>query len=80
MSYDVHWGDALARNAHEQFGPERSVDGKPSEYDFVGGPLAAAHLAFREFDRLPEAVGPTIRSVHIYDPDHWATIDDDPDA
>ena len=41
---------------------------RPSEYDFVGGPLAAAVLAFREFDRLSYDVVPTVRSYIVVDP------------
>ena len=41
--------------------------GQPDEYDFIAGPLAAAVVAFGSFDNLPEAVGPSVRSVIIDD-------------
>jgi hypothetical protein len=54
--------------AHERFGEERSLAGAPSEYDFVGGPLAAAVFAFRDFERLVPDVVPAVRSYTIVDP------------
>jgi hypothetical protein len=54
--------------AHEQFGESRSPQGDGSEYDFVGGPLAAAVFAFREFDTLSYDVVPAVRSYTVVDP------------
>jgi len=60
VSYDVIWTDHVARKAHDLFGPR--------ERDFAVGPLVAARLAFRDFDALPEAAGPRVRSAHVLDP------------
>ena len=59
--------DVLQR-ANDQFGEERSPDGRPSEYDFVGGPLAAAVFAFRLFDELSYDVVPSVRWYTVVDP------------
>jgi hypothetical protein len=64
----VRLGERVLQLAHERFGHERSAAGQPSEYDFVGGPLAAALLAFREFDRLSYGVVPAVRSYTVVDP------------
>jgi hypothetical protein len=68
VTYAVRWADNVAKSAHELFGAERSPAGRPSEYDFVSGPLAAATARFADFESLPEAAGPSIRSVHVFDP------------
>lgn len=52
----------------ERFGVTRSVEGAPSGYDFIGGPLAAAVVEFAYFEHLPEAVGPAVRTLNIVDP------------
>lgn len=39
-----------------------------SEYDFVGGPFAAAVFAFRDFDALPYDLVPAVRSYTVVDP------------
>jgi hypothetical protein len=54
--------------AHQQFGAARSTAGSPSEYDFIGGPLAAATFAFRDFDSLSYDVVPAVRSFTVVDP------------
>lgn len=54
--------------AHQQFGAARSAVGHPSEYDFIGGPLAAATFAYREFDSLSYDVVPAVRSFTVADP------------
>lgn len=54
--------------AHEQFGESRPPQGDGSEYDFVGGPLAAAVFAFREFDTLSYDVVSAVRSYTVVDP------------
>lgn len=54
--------------AHQQFGAARSTVGRPSEYDFIGGPLAAATFAFRDFDSLSYDVVPAVRSFTVVDP------------
>jgi hypothetical protein len=51
-----------------EFGAERTGGGRPSFYDFESGPLAAARLAFSQFDQQREAVGPSVRTVTIVDP------------
>ena len=52
----------------ERFEATRSVEGAPSGYDFIGGPLAAAVVEFAHFEELPEAVGPAVRTLNIVDP------------
>ena len=59
--------DVLQR-AHDKFGEERSVSGRPSEYDFVTGPLAAAQFAFRGFDELSYDIVPSVRWYTVVDP------------
>jgi hypothetical protein len=68
VSYEVRWGEAIARKAAARFGDERSARGAPSHFDFVCGPLAAAAERCRDFDSLAEEAGPSIRSVWIIDP------------
>lgn len=67
MTFTVRWADNLAATAYERFGAERSASGRPSEYDFVSGPLAAATVRFADFESLPEEAGPAVRSVHVFD-------------
>jgi hypothetical protein len=50
--FEVRIAAEVVDKAHERYGEERSSSGRPSEYDFVGGPLAAAVLEFRYFDEL----------------------------
>jgi hypothetical protein len=57
----------VLEQAHERFGDQRSIDGSPSEYDFVTGPLAAAVLAFRGFDDLPRGVVDAVRTHTVVD-------------
>lgn len=59
--------DVLQR-AHDKFGEERSASGRPSEYDFVTGPLAAAQFAFRGFDELSYDIVPSVRWYTVVDP------------
>lgn len=64
----VQVAPAVYESANEQFGEERSAHGRGSEYDFVGGPLAAAMFAFREFDELSYDLVPAVRSYTVVDP------------
>ncbi len=66
--YEVRVAGLVLDKAHERYGEDRSPTGSPSEYDFVGGPLAAAILEFRHFAELPEVAGPSVRSLIIADP------------
>lgn len=59
---------AFYESANERFGETRSAGGKGSEYDFIGGPLAAVVFAFREFDELSYDVVPAVRSYTVVDP------------
>ncbi|CAB4364431.1 MAG: hypothetical protein F2681_10225 [Actinobacteria bacterium] len=63
----VEVASAVFESAHEQFEAARSPLGDGSEYDFVGGPLAAAVFAFREFDVLSYDVVPAVRSYTVVD-------------
>ena len=64
----VEVAQAVIESAHERFGEERSPQGEGSEHDFVGGPLAAATFAFREFDALSYDLVPAVRSYTVVDP------------
>lgn len=64
----VEVASAVYESANEKFGETRSAGGQGSEYDFVGGPLAAAVFAFREFDALSYDVVPAVRSYTVVDP------------
>ena len=65
---EVRVGAHLARAIARGFGPERTGDGSPSEWDFWSGPLAAALVAFRDFDLLRFDRHPAVRSYHMLDP------------
>jgi hypothetical protein len=56
------------RAASERFGENRSAQGEGSGYDFVGGPLAAAVFAFRDFDALSFDLVSAVRSYTVVDP------------
>ena len=68
MTRRVVVGAAALEKAHDEFGEGRTVDGSPSEHDFVSGPLAAAVFAFRDFERLSFDLIPAVRSYTIVDP------------
>ena len=68
MIREVRIAHAVFERAHERFGESRTVEGAPSEYDFVGGPLAAAVFSFRDFDNLAYDVVPSVRTYTIVDP------------
>jgi hypothetical protein len=59
---------SVVAEIHERFGTSRGVGGGGSEYDFVGGPLAAAVFAFGDFDSLSFDVVPAVRSYTVVDP------------
>jgi len=59
---------AVLEQAHEEFGASRSPDGRPSELDFVSGPLAAAVIAFRDFDDLAYDIVAAVRTHTVVDP------------
>jgi len=65
---DVRVSRALADAITRAFGPERSADGQPSEWDFWSGPLTAALLAFRDVESLPYDLHPDVRTLHVADP------------
>ena len=72
--FTVQVADLVMHKAHDRYGEERSATGRPSEYDFVAGPLAAAIEQFRYFDDLPEMVGPAVRTVITTDPFFGAIV------
>lgn len=65
---EVRVGALLAAAIAQEYGPERSPEGRPSEWDFWSGPLAAAVVAFRDFDTLRYDRHPEVRSLHVVDP------------
>ncbi|MDP9389477.1 MAG: hypothetical protein M3Q48_16570 [Actinomycetota bacterium] len=66
---EVRVGAVLAAALAREYGPERTAEGWPSEWDFWTGPLAAALVAFRGFDALRyDPRHPEVRSVHVVDP------------
>ena len=71
---EVRVAQAVYERVHERFGESRSVEGAPSEYDFVGGPLAGAVFAFRDFENLQVDVVPAVRSYTIIDPSFGAVV------
>lgn len=68
MNYTVRVTQQVYEAASSRYGEHRSVEGAPSEYDFVSGPLAAAILAFGDFDQLRHDVVPSVRSYTVVDP------------
>ncbi len=74
MIPEVRVSEFAARKIAAEFGPERSAAGKPSEWDFWSGPLAAALLGFRDFENLLWHPRPEIRSLHIVDPIFGALV------
>lgn len=66
--FQVRVGERLAEAIAVAFGPERSDAGAPSEWDFWSGPLAAALVAFRDFEALRYDHVPAIRRLHLADP------------
>lgn len=72
--FQVRVSAQLARAITETFGPGRSAEGAPSEWDFWGGPLAAALVAFREFEILRFDEVPAVRTLHLFDPVFGAVV------
>jgi hypothetical protein len=64
---EVHVSAEVAAEVARVYGPERSADGAPSEWDFWSGPLAAAVLGFRDFESLPYDHVPQIRRLEVVD-------------
>jgi hypothetical protein len=71
---EVRVAEYVYANATERFGESRSPVGAPSEYDFVGGPLAAAVFAFRDFDHLRFDVVSAVRTYMVVDPFFGAVV------
>ena len=67
MIREVRVAPHVCERAHGRFGESRTVEGAPSEYDFVAGPLAAAVFAFRDFENLRFDVVPDVRTYTIVD-------------
>jgi hypothetical protein len=65
---EVRISARLLWRVEERYPADRTADGRASRMDFIGGPLAAALLAFREFGDLPGSVHPDIRSYTVVDP------------
>lgn len=62
--YEVRVGQFVTDKAHERYGEQRSASGRPSEFDFVAGALAAAVLEFRSsMNYCPPPLGPTARDA-----------------
>ncbi|MEM9042532.1 MAG: hypothetical protein AAGD33_21815 [Actinomycetota bacterium] len=72
--YELRVAEYVFEKAHLRYGEERSASGRPSEYDFVGGPLAAAIADFRSYHDFPEVAGPTVRSMIVSDPFFGAVV------
>jgi hypothetical protein len=64
----VFVASTVTERANREFSETRSESGGGSEYDFIGGPLAAAVFAFRDFDALRVGVVSSVRSYTIVDP------------
>jgi hypothetical protein len=72
--YEVWVSAELATRIRAAHGPERSASGRPSEWDFWSGPLAAALVAFRDFETLTPEAGPAVRALHLVDPVFGALV------
>jgi hypothetical protein len=72
--FEVRVGEAATEKITERYGPERSATGRPSEWDFWSGPLAAAIVGFRDFENLRFDLHPEIRTLHIVDPVFGAVV------
>ncbi|MFV0317704.1 MAG: hypothetical protein ACK5O2_12185 [Microthrixaceae bacterium] len=68
MIKEVGVSDFVMAKVSNRYGTERSADGAANGYDFIDGPLAAALLEFRHFAELPEAAGPSVRTLNVLDP------------
>ena len=62
MPHEIRVGEFAARKIADTYGAERSTTGRPSEWDFWSGPLAAALVGFRDFENLlcPPLPGPQL--------------------
>lgn len=72
--YSVTVGAGLAERIAAEYGPERSAEGAPSEWDFWSGPLAAALLRFRDFESLHFEQTSDIRYLQVVDPVFGAVV------
>ena len=72
--FEVQVGQGVAEKITSSYGPERRATGRPSEWDFWSGPLAAALIGFRDFENLLFDLHPEIRSLHIVDPVFGAVV------
>ncbi len=68
MRFRVDVGEHVMQQLVVEYPPERTAQGDPNQFDFLGGPLAAAIDRFTAFDLLPEAAGPSVRIATIVDP------------
>jgi len=66
--FEVRLGSHLAEAIADTYGLDRTASGGASEWDFWSGPLAAAELAFRDFDSLPFDDVRAIRRLTVVDP------------
>lgn len=74
MTPRVEVSEHAAKKIAAACGPERSPTGHPSEWDFWSGPLAAALIAFTDFDNLQFDAHPDIRTLHLVDPVFGAVV------
>lgn len=74
MIFEVRVSGEVMAKVSEQHPDTRSAHGAPDSYDFVGGPLAAAVFAFRNFGALSFDVVPAVRSYMIPDPIFGAVV------
>lgn len=74
MIREVRIGTAVVELAAQRFADHRSAPGRPSTYDFVAGPLAAAIFAFRDFDALSCDLVPAVRHWTVVDPYFGAVV------
>lgn len=74
MTIEVRVSEFAATKMAGAYGPERSAAGRPSEWDFWSGPLAAALIGFRDFENLLFDRHPQIRTLHLVDPVFGAVV------
>ncbi len=68
MIPEVRVSEFVATKIASEYSPERDPRGRPSEFDFWAGPLAAARFGFRDFENFPFVRDSRIRTLHVVDP------------
>jgi len=67
VKYQVNVSQAATEKVAARYGTTRTLDGKPSEFDFWAGLLAVALLGFQEFDKHRLQQQPRVGWLHTFD-------------